>query len=427
MKSIPARLAAWSLLCFFSLLVQAETVNQIVVEGNKQTRSEIIEQEMFLRVGDEITESAIEQSRQAIMDLGLFRRVKIVREPAEENTRLVVTVKEKKHDWYILPRIDRNADGDITLGLNWRANNLNGLNQTSRLTVSHKNFDDATQDEEYRFKWQFRYPRIINTQYSGFTYVNISQVGLDEERDGFEGSYDRKEYIFGIGLGRWFSPSGVSRGLHGSLGIEFQRFEHDFLKGEPGFFDDVTELSLIGELSYRRVHDLLYSRKGYALGMTLKQANETLGSERPYFHKYLFYRHYFPLPWREHTNFNFQIQAASGNHSIFGEPIYELSGGHTLRGYARETLEGDAYFLVNTQFLTPIFGKKNLRAGLLFDFGNAYESFSQVKDLDFESGVGVSLRWKLKQWVDTEIRLDYAQGLGDEGDSRVYISTNAMF
>lgn len=411
----------------WSLPVQADTVDEIVVEGNQKTRTEVIRQEMWLRQGDEISEAMIEKSRQAIMDLGLFKNVEIIPKRDAYTTRLVVTVKEKKHDWYILPKIDRNADGDISLGINWRANNLNGLNQSSKLVVAHKKFEGATEDEEYGIDWKFTYPRIINTQYSGFTYINISHLGLDEEREGLEGKYDRQEYRVGLGLGRWFSPSGVSRGMHGSLGIEYQQFEHQHLEGTPGFFDDVREISLIGELSYRNVHDLLYSRRGYALGLTLKQASEELGSDRPYFHQFMFYRQYISLPWREHTNFNFQVQAASGDHSLFGNPIYELSGGHTLRGYAREVLEGDAFFLVNTQFLTPVFGEKNLRAGVLFDFGNAYDSFSEVKDLDFESGVGVSLRWKLKQWVDTEIRIDYAQGLGDEGSSRFYVSTNSAF
>jgi len=219
----------------------------------------------------------------------------------------------------------------------------------------------------------------------------------------------------------------VSKGLHASLGIEYQQFEHDYLKGTEGFYDNVTEVGLIGEVSYNEVHDLLYSRRGYTLGMSLRHANEDAGSDRSYFHKYLYYRRYMPLSWREHSNFNFQIQAASGDHSLFGEPIYELSGSHTLRGYPRETLEGDAYFLVNTEFLVPIFGKKNLRAGVLFDFGNAYESLSQVKELDFESGAGVGLRWNVKGWVDTEIRIEYARGLGDEGESRWYVSANPMF
>ena len=427
MKCLMSRMAAMLLLGFYSLQICAQPLTQIVVEGNKKTRSEIIKQEMLLRTGDEITERLIEQSRQAIMDLGLFRRVEILQEREGDVSRLIVTVKEKKHDWYILPRIDRNADGDITLGMNLRAKNLNGLNQRAKFTLAYKKFDDATTDKLYGGSWKFDYPRIVGTRYSAYNYATIAQSVLNEERNGLEGSYDRTEYLIGLGLGRWFSESGISKGLHASLGIEYQRFEHDHLSGVAGLYDDVTEISLTGSVSYTMVHDLLYSRSGFASGLVLKQANQALGSDRPYFKQYAFYRQYIPLAWREHTNFNFQVQAASGNHSIFGEPIYELSGGHSLRGYRRETLEGDAYFLVNTQFLTPIFGKKNLRAGVLFDFGNAYDSFSELKELEFESGTGVSLRWKLKQWVDTEIRLDYAVGLGEDGSSRVYVSGDAFF
>ncbi len=426
MKRFAIRLVAL-LLGLCPTLLMAEAVDEIVVEGNKKTRHEIIEQEMVLRVGDELNEQAIEQSRQAIMDLGLFRRVEISREQDADILRLVVRVKEKKHDWYILPKLDRNADGDIAVGMNLRANNFKGLNQRVKLTLAYKKFQEATTDELYGISWRFSYPKIINTPYSVFNYAGVSQSVLDEERDGLEGSYDRTETIFGVGMGRWFSPSGISKGLHASLGVEYQRFEHDHISGDPGLFNNVTEISLTGSLTYTLVNDLLYSRKGYVLGLVLKQASEILGSDRPYFNQYAFYRHYVPLPWREHTNFNVQVQAASGNHSIFGDPIYELSGSQSLRGYRRETLEGDAYFLVNSQFLTPIFGKNNLRAGVLFDFGNAYDSFSEIKDLEFESGVGVSLRWKLKQWVNTEIRLDWAQGLGDEGSSRVYVSGDAYF
>ena len=428
MKLFLLRVATAWLLLIFSGLAHAQLISKILVEGNDKTRAGIITQEMVQQVGDLYDKAAVEKSRQAIMDLGLFRRVNIITEPDGNNVRLIVRLKEKEHSWYILPRLDRNSDGDITLGVNWRASNLNGLNQTSRLTVSHKNYDDASIDDEYRIKWKFSYPRIVGTRNSGFMNINLSQSELDEEREGIEGSYEQNEYVFGLGMGRWFSPDGLSRGLHGSVGVEFKRFEFDHLKGFGGFYEDVTEIALSGQISYRNVHDLLYSRKGYSTGIALEQANETLGSDVPYFHQYAWYRRYIPIPtMREHTNFNFQVQMAHGDNSIFGDPVYELSGSRSLRGYSRETLEGDSYFLVNTEFLTPIFGQQSLRAGVLFDFGNVYDSFSEITDLDFESGVGFGLRWVPKQWVDVEVRLDVAQGLGDEGETKVYLGTDAFF
>ena len=219
MKTFVTRMTAILLSGIYPLLLWADIVNQVVIEGNKKTRSGIIEQEMLLKVGDEITQLAMDQSRQAIMDLGLFRRVKILQEQEADITRLVVTVKEKKHDWYILPRVDRNADGDISLGMNFRAQNFNGLNQTVKLTPAYKKFNDATTDELYGISWKFSYPRIVGTQYSAYNYITVAQSVLDDERDGLEGSYDRTEYLFGIGVGRWLSKSGISNGLHVSLGV----------------------------------------------------------------------------------------------------------------------------------------------------------------------------------------------------------------
>lgn len=414
-------------ICLFPAQVQAQIVDEIRIEGEPKTRPEVIIQEMLLQVGDEFSEQAMQKSSQLILDLGLFRQVDIRREVENGRLILLVTLKEKKHDWYILPRLDRNSDGDITLGANWRAKNFNGLNQTVRLTIAHKDYESATKDKEYRISGKFVYPRIVNTRLSAYFYARATEVSLDEERDELEGRYDRLEYSAGFGAGRWFSKTGVSKGLHMGLGLDFTHYEHDYLGGESGYFDDARFVSLIANVSYTDVQDHIFSRSGIDSGIRLQKADEALASDRSFFYQYAYTRHYILLPFREHTNANFQVQAAHGDESRFGGPIYKLSGGRTLRGYAREKLQGDSYFLVNTEFLTPVFGKEYIRAGALFDFGNAYESFSELKDLDFEYSAGLSLRWKLRQWVDTEIRLDIAQGFGDEGESRVYVAGESTF
>jgi len=414
-------------LSLLSLQALAEVIDEVVIKGNQKTRDEIIQQEMLLRAGDDFSEEKMQETRQLIRDLGLFQEVKVSQKRVDGRNILLVELKEKKYDWYILPRLDRNADGDITLGLNWRANNLGGRNQKARLSLASKKYDAATKDQEYRISARLRYPRIMNTRFSAYAYASGTQVNLDEERNGIVGSYDRRVYNAGLGFGRWFSKSGVSKGLHMSLGLDFSRYQHDYLSGEPGYYDDARFNSLIASISYTDVKDFEYSRSGLATGLRLQKAHEVLGSDRPFFYQHAYYRAYKLLPFREHTNFNYQIQLANGDNSLFGGPVFRLSGDQTLRGYAREELEGDAYFLVNTEFLTPIFGKRALRAGALFDFGNAYESLSELKNLDFEYSVGLSFRWVLKQWVNTELRIDYAKGLGERGDSRFYIGGQSTF
>ena len=430
MRGVSARWISGMIFCILSLVstqIRAQVVDEIRIEGEPKTRPEVIIQEMLLQVGDSFSESAMQKSSQLILDLGLFRKVDIRREFEDGRLILLVTVKEKKHDWYILPRLDRNSDGDITLGANWRAYNFNGLNQSVRLTVAHKDYEAATKDKEYRVSGKFVYPRIINTRLSAYFYASATEVNLDEKRNGVEGRYDRHEYSTGFGLGRWFSKTGVSKGLHMGLGLDFTHYEHDYLGGASGYFDDARFVSLIADISYTDVHDHIYSRSGIDSGIRLQKADEALASDRSFFYQNIYHRQYVPLTFREHTNANFQVQAAHGDDARFGGPIYKLAGSSTLRGYGREKLQGDSYFLVNTEFLTPIFGKQYLRAGFLFDFGNAYESFSALQDLDFEYSAGLSLRWKLRQWVNTELRIDVAQGLGEEGEMKVYVSGDSTF
>ncbi len=401
---------------------------ELAISGNTKTDDRIIAQEVTIPAnGATFTDEDAEKSRQAIMALGLFEKVEVALNQSAEQPVLNITVKEKKHDWYILPRLNRNGDGDITLGADWRENNYNGLNQRIKLTVAQKKFDDASKDKEVRLGFKFVYPRIVGTRFSSFFDVNALNVGIDEERDGATGEFERNKASIGGGFGRWFGKQGASQGLHVKLGARFTHYDHKYLSGDESLFFDATVVSLEASAVNTKVQDNLYSRDGQVYGIRLEQANEGLGSDVDYLHQSVFFRRYQPVGSVPHTNFNYQVQIASGDKSVFGDPIYDLSGAQSLRGFARETLEGDAFFLVNTEYLRPIFGKENVRGALLFDFGNAYDKIGDITDLDFEYGVGLGLRWKFKSWVGTELRIDAAYGLGDLGGTRIYVSTDAAF
>lgn len=414
-------------LALASKLLFAQSLDRIIIEGNDKTRGSVILQEMSLQVGSMLSPQMIETSRQSIMDLGLFEEVKMVASKEKGQTVLHITVDEKDHDWYILPRLDRNGDGDVGIGVNWRVSNLNGLNQKSKLTILHKKFNDATKDEEVRLSYEFYYPRIVGTQWSTFASLGYLQVGLDETRGDEQGNFDREVVELGLGVGRWFSKAGASKGYSGEVGLLFRQFEHDFISGDAGLFDNASVLNVAASLRFNDVNDYLYSREGRAYGMTLEAAHDGLGSDRSFFHQKLYYRQFFRFENKPHTNLNVQVQLGNGDRSLFGEPIYELSGPYTLRGFARETLEGNAFFLVNAEYLQPILGKQHIRGGFLFDFGNAYNTLSDFKDFEYKFGFGFSLRWLPKKWVDTVLRVDLARGLDDEGSTRLYATANASF
>lgn len=403
-------------------------LTSIQLEGNVKTRDSIILQELLFGAGDNPNEQDLRHSRQEIMNLGLFEKVRFLR----HDDRLSIEIKEKKHDWYVLPRLNRSGDGDITLGVNWRANNLNGLNQKLKFTLAQKDYEQASRDKETWLEVKYVYPRIAGTFFSGSVFTTLTNVGIDEERHYEDGSseagvYDRNHYAFGFTLGRWMARKGSGKGLHVELGANVSRYDHDHISGDEGLFFDADIVGAMGQARWLNWEDRLYSRAGHITGLRADVSRESWGSITDFQHFQLYHKRYNPLGYRKHANFNYQITIASGDRSVFGEPIYSLEGGRSVRGIPREALEGDAYFLVNTEWLTPLFNRDHIRGGLLFDFGNAYRKLADIQDLEFEFGAGFALRWQLKSWVNTEIRLDAAKGFGDLGETKTYFSTNAFF
>ena len=66
------------------------TVREIVYEGNEHTRDETMAREIKIAVGDPADPRQIEASRQAILDLGLFKGVRVREEPLPDGGERVV-------------------------------------------------------------------------------------------------------------------------------------------------------------------------------------------------------------------------------------------------------------------------------------------------------------------------------------------------
>ena len=95
-------------------------------------------------------------------------------------------------------------------------------------------------------------------------------------------------------------------------------------------------------------------------------------------------------------------------------------------GYEREQVTGNAYVLLNLQYLAPWPGYESFRYVVFTDIGNAYKNVRHIDLGDLESSVGIGFRWKLRSFVKTYLRLDWAYGLGSD-EAKVYGSTSAMF
>lgn len=138
-------------------------ITAIRITGNDTTQERVIRRELALGVGDVATAQALADTRQAIQDLGLFRRV-VVEEVVEgDQVLLVVAVREKR---YLLPipRLDGNSDGDYSYGAQLRWSNLWGLNHRMVAYVEQGEINsEADRDRERSARVSYTAPYIGDT------------------------------------------------------------------------------------------------------------------------------------------------------------------------------------------------------------------------------------------------------------------------
>jgi len=216
-----------------------------------------------------------------------------------------------------------------------------------------------------------------------------------------QGDYLREKISWGISLSKWVTTTGPSKGLRASLGFRVEEFDHTFLRGDPNLFSDLTVNSIVLGLEDIEVEDRGLYRSGRHYGLRTEFANGVLGSDVTHTSHNIYYRRYKPLDPKTRTNLNLQVQIGTISESVFGDPTFSITGGSTVRGYARDSIEGNTFYYV--------------------------ESVSDITLTDPKFGIGVGLRWKIRSFVRTDLRVDIAQGLGDEGETRVYAGTRATF
>lgn len=404
-------------------------IEEIRFVGNDTTKRRIMLQEMVIRAGDSVDAAKIERSRQAIMDLGLFKSVKARLLPGQEGKILEIGVDEKI---YIipLPQLDRDADGEVSYGGRLTVDNLNGLNQRLRLTYEVISGSFASDRTVHAADVFWDYPRVAGTHY-GLSLGLKREVSPELTQDSLGetvAEHDRIFNIFDVGVSRWLSREGPSQGWNVGFGT-FWRYElHDQQFGVPLDRSPEKAVGISFALRYTRVHNYLYSREGLEYGFVSDHGLVALGSDTPYSRNHAYYRHYFPLgAIPQHRNFNLQLRFGGTGGSV---PIddfpYILGGSRDLRGYEKDAIGGRSFFVVNLELLAPLWGYSPARGVLFADVGNAYDDNRVIDFGDLESSVGVGLRVRLKAFVDLQLRLDVSYAFGLER-RKVYFGSKNTF
>ncbi|HEY0721805.1 MAG TPA: BamA/TamA family outer membrane protein [Gammaproteobacteria bacterium] len=398
------------------------TVAAIHFTGNKVTNDKVMLREMVIHVGDPLDAERIERSRQAIMNLGLFKSVTA---SVEEGNVLLITVVER---YYILPLplLDARPEGDYSYGAELRFDNLAGLNQRFKLTYEEK--DSVTKDLPHAKEGgiTYAYPRLNDSAYQLDFSSKVKQYEFPwPDKYAPQAHYRIDAWNTSLSLSRWANDEGVSRGWRYGAGLSHQVNDYRLMDGSAGDLLDGQAVSLNATLESVEVDDYAFYRDGRIFGVRGELGMPILDSDFSFSREQVYYRAYHHLP-STGANINSQWQFGFANGCSFDCAAWKLGGGSTLRGYDSEYVSGNIFALANLEYHHPMSGFNQLRGVIFTDVGDAWGDMESMTLTHLKSSVGVGLRWTVQSFVDITLRADFAYGL-DAQSYHGYFSTRASF
>jgi outer membrane protein assembly factor BamA len=126
------------------------------------------------------------------------------------------------------------------------------------------------------------------------------------------------------------------------------------------------------------------------------------------------------------SNFNYDIAIGSADNDILGDKAFSIGGNTNLRGYKTGAYRGNAMFRVNMEYLSAFTDSPTLRKVFFIDFGDTEEKLGDIKFSTLKTGMGTGIRWKLRRFVDLDIRADIAYGF-DTQEFRIGLGTHNTF
>jgi outer membrane protein assembly complex protein YaeT len=423
---------------------QQETVDHIIIVGNRRISTRTIQRELLLREGEPLGYSALVDSRARLFALGLFRRIQI--EPlthgAESSRDVLVQVEESPptvlsyggglEGGYLLTT-GPTGNAEETFQLAPRGffqigrRNLWGKNRRvdlfTRLSVRPGNTNVPVGEEaiplennqgrfyEYRVLGQFREPRAFDTG------AELLLTGIVEQARRSSFDFDRKEVRAeaGFRLSRMYSAIGL---------YSFQRTrvfdEHFTPEAPPPLIDRLFPRVRLSKVSASLIrddrNDLLDPSRGTLVIVDGELAARAIGSEVGFVQTYLqgFYYRQLPVPRRVVLALGARVGAAHGfARELNGVQVQDLpaserffAGGDTsVRGFSLDRLGneetiapngfptgGNSVVVLNSELRISVVGP--LQTTAFVDAGNV---FPKASDLDFTdlrptAGFGVMYR-----------------------------------
>ena len=131
-------------------------VAEIEVLGNAKTQARFVIKWARIEIGQPLNQAMLDLVRQRIHHRELFEEVTVNAVASGDKVKIVITLVEKRYT-LVLPRLSRNSDGDIKVGLQLSMDNINGGDQSLRVRAERG--ESSTGEESSRYRVGYRIPQ----------------------------------------------------------------------------------------------------------------------------------------------------------------------------------------------------------------------------------------------------------------------------
>ncbi|QHS09784.1 POTRA domain-containing protein [Sinimarinibacterium sp. NLF-5-8] len=390
----------------------APRIAEIVFEGNTVTRESVMRHEMSIHEGMQFDADALARSRQEIQSLGLFRSVEARVESVGESqaaVRVVFKVHEKWF-WQAYPRLSANSDGQNSIGLESKVNNLWGLNHTFKLVGRSRDSrrDDRGRDVSIRASYLAPYLLSSKDSLRLSAEHNVTPFELPAV---YEETVDAVEAVV---IHNYGLPNRPSQGWSTGYGLAGRRHR---VSDHAAAMSFGNSYAVVFENDYRNVRDRIFSIDGRALGTRLEWADEHVFSDYSAASFVANWEQAQPIGQRLHQQWGYGISLGWADHSRDIRPAFALGSTDGLKGYERRSFEGNSFYLAHIDFMRPL-RWDSLRWTVGLEAGNASQS---ARDLGqaLHVSANIGLRWRPRRLINFEIELGLAMPL-QGGGTRIY-------
>lgn len=393
-------------------------ISRIETSGNERTQQRFILKWSGIETGQLLSQQLLEDAQQRLFDTGLFISIEFSSSLSDdENLLLQILVKEKRYS-LLIPRLSRNGDGDVKIGLRLRMHNLQGADQTLELLLQEESESNGDDSEEFRIG--YRWP-LYNRPYELEWQLSVETENTEVQN--FTNIIDTEYFSFRVT--RDWHLLDLSLPLRLSAAYIFEQKELD--RPFPVALDEIEagryNRIKIG-MAYKDVHQQRARRIGSYYSLSWQRGFEWLGSDFESSEIEFEVRGYRPLNHLDNINYRLVLSLTDGG--PFNGIAFDIGGSSDLRGLEDPDARGDARFFSNIEYVTGYQQYPGFRSSLFVDFGNVYADLQSTDLSNLRYTIGAGVRWNIESFVKTDLFIDYGYDV-EQGFGKIYGGTSLNF